>query len=82
MSSATEATHITFEELTPNAATRRWAVMPKDRSQQIGGISWYGPWRKYCFFPMYQTVYEQVCLREIAAFCENQTKLHRAEKKV
>ena len=74
---STTGTHIIFEELTPNPATKRWAVMPKDRSPQIGVVSWYGPWRKYCYTPMANTVYEQVCLREIAGFCENQTQLHR-----
>jgi len=73
-------THIRFDELTPNPATKRWAVMPKDGSQQIGTISWYGPWRKYCFFPMAATVFEEVCLREIGCFIEGETILHRRKK--
>lgn len=73
-------THIIFEEMTPNPATKRWAVMPKDRSPQIGGISWHGPWRKYCFMPGANCVFEEVCLREIADFCVTQTKLHREAK--
>lgn len=77
------ASYITFKvkELTPNPATKRWAVMSKDQGSQIGMVSWYGPWRKYCFFPMASTVYEQVCLRDIANFCESQTKAHREAKK-
>ncbi len=67
---------IRFEELTPNPATKRWAVMPKDGSAQIGMVKWYGPWRKYCFQPSSNTVFEQVCLREIAQFCETETKSH------
>ena len=77
---STTGTHIRFDELTPNPATKRWAVMPKDGSQQIGTVSWYGPWRKYCFFPMAATVFEQVCLKEIACFIEGQTQLHRTAK--
>lgn len=76
------ATWIRFDELTPNPATKRWAVMPKDGSAQIGMVSWYGPWRKYCFFPMASTVFEWVCLREIAEFCESQTVLHRLDKQL
>ena len=72
--------YINFVELTPNPATKRWAVMPEDGSAQIGMVKWHGPWRKYCFFPMGETVFEQVCLREIADFCENQTKAHCAQK--
>jgi hypothetical protein len=79
-SGSTTGTHIRFDELTPNPATKRWAVMPKDGSQQIGTVSWYGPWRKYCFFPMAATVFEQVCLKEIACFIERQTQLHRTAK--
>lgn len=72
------ATWIRFDELTPNPATKRWAVMPTDGSAQIGRVQWYGAWRKYCFMPIPNCVFEQMCLREIADFCENQTKLHRA----
>ena len=55
--------------------------MPIDGHHLIGLVHWYGPGRKYCFFPIAETVFEQVCLREIAAFCEDQTKLHRESKK-
>lgn len=74
------ATYITFEELTPAPATKRWAVMSKDQRAQIGMVKWYGPWRKYCFFPMGNTVFEWVCLSEIADFCEAQTLVHRQAK--
>jgi hypothetical protein len=55
--------------------------MTKQTRQQIGTISWYGTWRKYCLWPEPDTVFEQVCLRDIAAFCEQQTKLHLLEKR-
>ncbi len=71
---------ITFEPLTPNPSTKRWAVMSKDKGEQIGTVAWYGAWRKYCFMPAANTVFEQVCLRDIANFCENETKLHRLSK--
>jgi len=77
---STTGTHIRFDELTPNPATKRWAVMPRDGSAQIGGISWYGPWRKYCFIPMPNCTFEQVCLREIADFIDTQTRQHRMAK--
>ena len=71
---------IRFDELTPCAATKRWAVVPTNGSGQVGVVKWYGPWRKYCFFPMIETVFEQVCLRDIANFCENETVLHRLDR--
>mgnify|MGYP001613370893 CR=1 FL=1 len=73
------AAWIRFDELTPNPSTKRWSVMTKDGTQ-IGMVKWYGPWRKYCFFPMAETVYEQVCLRDIARFCEEESIKHRKLK--
>jgi hypothetical protein len=54
--------------------TKLWHVVPKQGDgSPIGLIHWYGPWRKYCFSPHHDTIYEQVCLRDIADFCEQQT---------
>jgi hypothetical protein len=75
---STEAKWIRFEEIAPpSTKTKRWAVMPKDGSERIGSVSWYAPWRKYCFFPRPETVYEQDCLRDLARFCEAETTKHR-----
>jgi len=71
---------IIFEQRKPKPKTKVWAVLSKDGGQ-IGTVCWYGPWRKYCFVPMDGTVFEQVCLREIAQFCENATRQHREDKK-
>ncbi len=68
---------IKFEPRSPKAKTKVWAVMPKDSGYELGFVSWYGPWRKYCFSPMPHTVFEQVCLREIAQFCETATRTHK-----
>ncbi len=61
--------------------TRLWHVCPPGQSP-IGIVHWYGPWRKYCYSPHANTVYEQDCLRDIAAFCEERTKDHKANKVV
>lgn len=58
--------------------TLLWHVVPKDSVGGIGLIHWYGPWRKYCFSPHAKTVYEQQCLRDIADFCEQKTREHKA----
>lgn len=47
---------------------------------QLGWVKWFGQWRGYAFFPSAETMYEQVCLRQIAFFCEKLTKLHRKSK--
>ncbi len=70
-------TYIQFVEDVPAAKTNRWEVVTVDGGAVIGRVSWYGPWRRYCHFPRENTVYEQVCLREIADFCEAETAAHR-----
>ena len=66
---------------TPEAGrkTTVWAVTAKDGSY-LGRVSWFGRWRKYCFFPAPDCVFEETCLREIAQFIVDRTKEHRAGK--
>lgn len=78
-------TWIRFEEVAPKKKTRVWLVMPKTCDTgliPIGAVAWYGPWRKYAFYPAPQTLFEQVCLREIATFCEEATREHKAKKQI
>jgi len=63
--------------------TSVWRLVTKDNiknhiGSEIGQVRWFGPWRGYAFFPVGGTVFEQTCLRDIAAFCEQRTKEHRA----
>jgi len=79
----TEGTYIRFVEGTPKPKTKTWAVFGDkdgDGHDLIGCIAWLGRWRKYCFFPEPETVFEQVCLREIAEFCEHETRHHRRKR--
>lgn len=66
-----------IERLSPSGKTVVFTVAPKDSGAAIGEVRWYGPWRKYAFFPRPETVFEQDCLRDIATFCEQETKQHR-----
>src|SRR6185312_1173728 len=64
-------TYIRFEEepAPRSGKTARWSVRSgADRSVVLGGVGWYAPWRRYCFFPTPGTCLEQVCLREVADF--------------
>ena len=69
-------TYITFKPGPPKPKTLTWFVYPKEGIDHLGIVQWYGPWRKYCFFPEHGSLYEQVCLREIADFCEQRTREH------
>jgi DNA-directed RNA polymerase subunit M/transcription elongation factor TFIIS len=73
-----EGTHIKFveAEFQPKVKTKTWVVISKYGDGDLGTIMWFGRWRKYAFFPLPDTVYEQVCMREIALFIENKTRKH------
>lgn len=47
----------------------------------IGFIRWHGPWRKYCYFPQPETIYDKGCLRDIANFCDDETEKHKDLKR-
>ena len=64
-----------------NPKTAIWFVAAKDGGGMLGEVRWFGRWRKYSFFPLSGTIYEQTCLRDIATFCEEQTSAHRKRVK-
>ena len=75
-----DKSHIKFVEGKPRQKTKTWMVADQDDTV-LGIVAWFSIWRKYSFFPKQVTVYEWVCLREIADFCEERTKEHKAKKK-
>ena len=67
--------------------TKIWRITAKDDdSDFLGWIKWYGAWRCYGFFPYAllssNLVLEKQCLRDIADFCEEQTKLQKSHSSV
>ena len=75
-----DGTHIKFRYaetlLPPGRKTMIWNVLTND-GFVLGQVKWFTRWRRYCFFPAAETVYEQVCLREIAQFIEDRTHEHK-----
>ena len=41
-----------------------------DGYHEMGQVRWWGPFRRYSFFPHQGTLFESQCLRDIAAFCD------------
>lgn len=70
-------TYISFVPGLPKPKTKTWQVATRPDLAPLGMVKWWGPWRKYAFFPFANTLFESLCLREIALFCEGQTKEHR-----
>lgn len=56
--------------------TMRWEVSTKVGGL-LGVVKWYAHWRKYCFFPATECVFEETCLREIAQFIEDRSRNQR-----
>jgi hypothetical protein len=74
-----ETRHLLFVLVPPKRKRRTsvWWVVNKHDDIQLGWIGWHTGWCKYAFYPRVETVFEQVCLRDIADFCEQMTKEHK-----
>ena len=86
-SSFTQGTHIWFRNLGHlngstgyQRTTNIYDVLTKD-NVKLGEIRWFSRWRKYCFFPWTDTIYEETCLRDISQFIEEETATQRASAK-
>ena len=65
-------------ELGPGRETSHWLVeIACGTPITLGMIWWHSPVGCYAFFPKPDTFYEKTCLRDIANFCERQTKIQR-----
>lgn len=40
---------------------------------ELGRIAFFGRWRKYCFYPNINTLYDHLCLIKISSFCKAET---------
>jgi hypothetical protein len=61
--------------------TNIYVVMAKDGNIKLGEIRWFGRWRKYCFYPWSETIYEETCLRDIADFLTQETAAYKTKKR-
>lgn len=61
--------------------TCNWFVINTRTNDICGEIKWHGAWRKYCFFPSDDTLYDSDCLRLIADFCSDRSKEHYGKAK-
>lgn len=48
--------------------TKKWKIYNLDATIGLGTIQWYGPWRQYCFWPSYATIFNTQCLEDISKF--------------
>ena len=45
-----------------------WSCRSNANEWQIGQVYWYPRWRRYCYFPTEETVYDVGCLEDIVVF--------------
>ena len=67
---------IKFESPVKSASgkTEIWNVWILKDGCSAGVIKWRGGWRKYVFQPHSELLFDAVCLREIADFCDKETR--------
>lgn len=51
-----------------------WEVSNTKDGSSIGYIEWFKRWKKFCLFPYPDTVFEEVCLKDISDFIVERTK--------
>jgi hypothetical protein len=72
--------YVNFVDLPTKGVTRAWFVFPIMGARPIGRVKWHAPWRRYCFFPEADTLYDAACLDEIAGFCNRQMNLRKMSR--
>ncbi len=73
----TEHIAIKFFDKSPSGKTGIYEVKANRNQALLGYVKWFGRWRQYTFFPERETVFNPVCMREIADFCQYATERHR-----
>jgi len=63
-----------------DAKTQVYNVANKENGSYIGQVKWNSGWRKYCFFPQPNCLFESDCLSDIVKFL-NKLMLDRKIKK-
>lgn len=70
---------IVFEKIgkSKTGKTNIWRVSDAKGGYEVAEIRWYGRWRRYALFPLGFTIFDHECLREVADFCETESKKAR-----
>lgn len=77
------AKYLTFEkDITYAGKTNKYGVFNLTKSLLLGFIRWHGAWRKYCFFPASNTVFDNGCMKEIIEFIDEQMLERKSVKDV
>ena len=59
---------LAFTQIANTGKTLKWNVFKG--TVCLGMVGWYAPWRRYCFYPGSQLVFDRSCLMEIVEFID------------
>lgn len=74
--------YLSFEEsksVAKNRISKVFNVTSRTNGSHLGRVYFRPQWRKYVFEPASNTLYDAVCLSQIAGFCDGQTDAWRSE---
>ena len=72
---------VVIEEQEENKKTPNLIIIKN--KMKIGVIKWYTPWRKFCFFPENNTVWDSQCISQVLSLvdlCNDRWKNQKKEK--
>ncbi len=75
--------YLTFKIIGHNPKTEIWGVFSTISGLNVGKISWWAQWRRYCFYPNFVNtiILDSECLKVIAEFLDAIMAEHRVKKK-
>ena len=74
-----EYEYLRFVEIAGKPKTKVWSCRQLGGDLELGQVSWWAPWRQYCYFPG-PSVYSAGCLRNIASFIHQANAEHLKAK--
>ena len=74
----TEYKYLVFEVYDTTGKTYKYKVWNKNNV--LGVVKWFAPFRKYCFYPHFQTVFDASCLADIQDFLNQLMQERKGEK--
>lgn len=76
-----EYEYFKVEVIPTKGKTNIYSIINKmDSSVHLGYIKWFGPWRKYCFYPTSGTVWDTKCLAGVVFFINELMAARKADK--
>ena len=70
--------YLDFLLLSDSGKTRTYTIRSRSRGDVLAIVKWYGAWRQYTMEPLYHTVWNKDCLREVAEFLDGLMEQRRS----